>query len=527
MSLSGPDALRSIEEALRDIRREEDDIAKRLSAAADMVARIRQQEGELLRKLAAVRLDPATQSQLSGELSGAERKAREMLKTHGDSLNGVEASLKQLDTDIARLVAERAELQSGAAKRDGELKAIAEKARPDLLKRDDYRAAIARAKELAAIAGESLRKTGQAEADRETKGKPYRDDPLFMYLWERGYLTRNYRDNNLFVWLDGIVARMVGFADARPNFAMLNEIPLRLREHAERQEANAREAAATVHALEVAAIDAAGGAEARMGLEEAVAQIDTIDQKIVGLQDQRDEAAKTQRELAQGSDPAFASAIATLAEALGREDARVLIEDARRTSTGQDDTIVQQIDDARQRAAEEEGDTKEQRGRLKTLAGRRRELEDIQYEFKKSGYDNPASTFREDSLVGDALNEFLRGGISAAAYWDLWQKSQNWTGPRRRDDDDKRRDVPDDWNFGERFGTGSGNWGNFNWPDNSIAGGTRKSSPWIGGPGGGWGRMPGGSGGGFSRPRGGSMPSGGFKTGGGISGGGFKTGGGF
>ena len=56
----------------------------------------------------------------------------------------------------------------------------------------------------------------------------------------------------------------------------------------------------------------------------------------------------------------------------GREDARVLIEDARRTSTGQDDTIVQQIDDARQRATEEEGDTKEQRARLKTLAGRRR-----------------------------------------------------------------------------------------------------------------------------------------------------------
>ena len=33
----------------------------------------------------------------------------------------------------------------------------------------------------------------QAETDKEEKGKPYRDDPLFMYLWERGYGTTNYR----------------------------------------------------------------------------------------------------------------------------------------------------------------------------------------------------------------------------------------------------------------------------------------------------------------------------------------------
>ena len=57
---------------------------------------------------------------------------------------------------------------------------------------------------------------------------------------------------------------------------------------------------------------------------------------------------------------------------------------------------------------------REQKARLKTLAARRRELEDIQYEFKKQGFDNPRSTFREDKLVGDLLNDFLRGGITAA-----------------------------------------------------------------------------------------------------------------
>ncbi|MEQ1768452.1 MAG: hypothetical protein ABL879_01320 [Devosia sp.] len=528
MTLSGPDALRSMEDALRDIRREEDEIAKRLSHSADMIARIRQQEGEMLRKLASLRLDPAVQAQLTGELSGAERKAREMLKAHGESLSEVETALKGHDADIARLTAERAELQAEAAARDRALKALADKVRPELMKQADYTAALAGAQSLTAIADEATRKTEQAEADRESKGRPYRDDPLFMYLWERGFGTKNYRANNLVVMLDRWVARLIDFVDARPNFAMLNEIPMRLREHADRQEENARAAVSRVTALETAAIDAAGGAEARVAFAAATAKMAERDAEIVKLQDQRDEAAKTQRELAQGSDPAFASAIAALAEALGREDVQVLLSDARLTSTGQDDTIVKQIDDARQRATEEEADTREHKARLKTLSGRRRELEDIQFEFKKQGYDSPASSFGEDSLVSDALGEFLRGGITAAAYWDRWQKSQKWSSQRRpRDEDDDRDgDKKDPWRFDERFGGGGGNWGNVGWPENSIGGGssTRRSKPFGGG---------GTFGGGFSRPRGGGGSikigggGGGFKTGSGIGGGGFKTGGGF
>jgi hypothetical protein len=368
-----------------------------------------------------------------------------------------------------------------------------------------------------------MRKTTQAEADREQKGRPYRDDPLFMYLWNAGYGTKTYRANNLVVWLDGIVARMVGFPEARPNFAMLNEIPLRLREHAERQQANAKAASDELTALENAAIDKAGGKAAREAMEKVVADIAALDERVVSLQDERDEALKVQRELAQGSDPAFAAAIKGLAEALGREDLKNLLAEARETRTGQDDTIIAQIDDVRQRVKQEDEETLDQKQRLKTLARRRRELEDIQYEFKKQGFDNPRSSFGKDDLVGDLLNDFLRGGISAANYWDQWQRSQRWSGPRN------------DWNFDERFGgldddddddddddRRDSPWGDFRWPDNSFSGGSSRKG--YGGPGGGWGRITfgnkGGSGGTtFSRPRSGSS--------GNRTGGGFKTGGGF
>src|SRR5690606_24262257 len=138
-----------------------------------------------------------------------------------------------LDRDIAEQTAERTRLQDEPARRDAELKALADTVRPQLAADPAFAQKLTAAKELAAIAAESLRKTTQAEADREQKGRPYRDDPLFMYLWEAGYGTRSYRANNLVAWLDGKVAALIGFPEARPNFSMLNEIPLRLREHAD------------------------------------------------------------------------------------------------------------------------------------------------------------------------------------------------------------------------------------------------------------------------------------------------------
>jgi len=517
MSLSGPEALRSLDEALRDIRREEDEIAKRLARSAELVTKFKETESELLRQLAEVRLDPASQAALAGRLSQAEVKAREMLSRHGAELSAAEGELKGLDQQIAALAKERTEQAAAADKAQAELKALADRVAVEAVKNPEYAQKRKTAEQLAHVAEESLRKTQQAEADREQKGKPYRDDPLFMYLWERGFGTKNYRENNLIQYFDGLIAGLVGFPEARANFAMLNEIPLRLREHADRQQQIAAAVGEEVTKLEKAAVDAAGGRPTRELLEKAEARIAAIDQEMVAAEDKRDERARAQRELAQGSDPAFSAAVSGLAEALSREDIQTLLTQARATETGQDDTIVQQIDESRQRAAEEDGDSREQKARLKTLAARRRELEDIQYEFKKQNFDNPRSTFREDKLVGDLLNDFLRGGITAADYWGQWRRSQNWTGGPQQ----QRQDSP--------WGGNSG--GGFSWPDSSFGGGASGGRR-DGGFGGSWGRLPGSGGGGFGGGGSGGSGGGGFsrpRTGssGNRTSGGFKTGGGF
>jgi len=111
------------------------------------------------------------------------------------------------------------------------------------------------------------------------------------------------------------------------------------------------------------------------------------------------------------------------------------------------------------------------------------------------------------------LNDFLRGGISAASYWDQWQRSQNWSAGTT------------DWGGGVGLPNNGRQRANspwpdaggstFNWPDSSFGGGGKTKSK--GGFGGGW--SGGSGGGGFSRPRTGSVGTrkhSGFKTGGGF-----------
>lgn len=78
------------------------------------------------------------------------------------------------------------------------------------------------------------KKAEQAERDLAEKRVPYEADPLFMYLWNRGFGTGAYRANSLVRYFDRKVARLVGYHGARANYATLLELPVRLREHAAR-----------------------------------------------------------------------------------------------------------------------------------------------------------------------------------------------------------------------------------------------------------------------------------------------------
>jgi len=498
MAISGPQALKSLDNATRDIRNEEKRIAKLLARSTERMAKLSETKASLIRQLAKIRLDKTAYLEMQGHLSNTQEKAHKVLENHDVKLLKAEKQLKILDDKISQNARARQSLLTQIDGFQAELKALSSKIASEINNDPKYLALKNETKKLQEIALFSLEKAQQAENNQKQKGRPYRDDPLFMYLWEAQYGTKNYKSGNLTRFFDSMIAKMIGYYNAKPNFTMLNEIPLRLNEHAKHQSSLAQESEDKLDKLEEKAVDAAGGKPARLALLDAQQKQAKIDQQMQNNEDERDELAHSYQLLAQGREPAFEKAAKILSNNLKRQDISQLLVQAKLTSSNEDNIIITKIDDIETRIGEEKFENSDHKSRLKTLSKRRRELEDIEWEFKKSRFDDPRSTFRENSLTKDLLSEFLKGTISAAVYWQHWQGSQSW------------RAGTSDWGGGiglPRAGRRSNRGNSSPWSNSRSS----KSST------------------DFSRPRRSSTraPSSRRGSSGSRKGGGFKTGGGF
>src|SRR5215203_244122 len=230
--ISGRQALATIEQAVVRSRDEEAHISRALQAAADETARLRMERMEGFRELARLKLDPVTGKDVLGEIDRAERRALNILAERRETLARITEQRRA--AELAEQEAERERHQRAAALEDA-LKAVEElrtKAEAETRVSEDWAGQRAKVQEQAAIAAKAEEKAANAEADRDEKRRPYESDPLFMYLWRRKFGTADYRAGFLARYFDRKVARLVGYDKARANYAMLNEIPIRLREHA-------------------------------------------------------------------------------------------------------------------------------------------------------------------------------------------------------------------------------------------------------------------------------------------------------
>ena len=426
MTLTGPDALRILDEAVRDIRREEDDIARKLGRGAERVAKLREAEADLLRQFAKGRLETNTEAELSGRVTQAIIRAQGSAKERGAAFAALASQLRGLDKGLADLVAERANLLTQVDRQQGTLRGLSARIATAIAKDPEYERHRRAAAGLEATAAAAAAKARQADIDRELKGRPYRADPLFMYLWSRAP-GNGAKPSALIARLDHWVAAIIDFPTARANSAALNALPSLLRDHAKQVAAQAVAAEDGLDRLERAGIDAAGGTAMREALDTAQARMTDIDSRMIALQDERDTIARSQAALIEATNAEFDRAVTALSIALGAGDIQSVIAAARVVPLISEDALLSQLDDVRLRVAEEEIDTRDQTVRLKTLAVRRRELEDIEYEFKALKFDDPRSMFRDDELVGARLNDFLTGTIGAQNYWGAWIRNQGWT----------------------------------------------------------------------------------------------------
>lgn len=490
--LTGPETLGAIDRSLQQLRSELQEVDQQVQTASNHLMQLHQTSSQRFRELAQFRMDRLLGEKVATALDDVDQRVAALLAARDEELAELEkrvADNQRRQTELERHRETQRQQVNAATE---VLDAAQAKTQQRLQADPGFRERLEKARQADAVAREAESKTQQTEADRAGKGAPYEADPLFMYLWRRGYGTSAYRANPLMRFMDGWVAKICRYHDARPNYYMLLEIPTRLREHARQVRDDAQQLFDPLKREEQAAAEADGIPQLASTLHSAQQTLADLDAQIQEAEASYSRLEEQRAAYLAGKDENFQQCLETTASQLQREPILSLRRHAAATSSPKDDAIVLQLGEFELQGEQFNKSLQ----RYQQIHGRHlarvRALEDVRSQFKLHDYDDYGSAFENEPVIAAILKEFLRGLATADDLWGVLRSNH-------------RRRMESDPTFG--------------------SGGIK-----IDLPGGGF-EFPGG---GFEFPRGGnwripSPPSGGpwFGPRGGGGGGGFRTTGGF
>jgi chromosome segregation ATPase len=488
--LSGQELLANIERMLDGTRRERAKLDVELERSSAELARVRQAELGVLSVLARLRLREIESGELVEALDDTGRQVTELLGSRAGAQAQVETEVKAAEAALAEVQKERGARSAAVDAAEKALDSAEAEAQKRLAEDDKYRAQLEKARASDGVADLAEEKAQAARNDRIEKGKPYEADPLFKYLWARGFGTSEYRAGAFTRLLDRWVARVCDYEPLRRDYWLLSELPARFDEHSTRMRALADEEVTAVQALEVKAAEAAGVPKRASALEQSQQELADADKTVEEHDAELDTLVDKRASFASGEDDLSRRCTALLSDMFRREKMKTLRDRANRTSTRDDDQAVDELTAVRAEIPRLEDEVGRYKALHETHRDRTTRLEEIRKRFKEHRFDAVSSEFVNSALVTTLLAQLLAGSLGVPDIWDAIVKQQRF-----------RKLAAD-----PRFGSG---------------GFPRVPGPWHmpGGlpKGGGWGK--GGFGGGFG--------GGGFRTGGGFGGGGFRTGGKF
>ncbi len=473
--ISSRQALSQLEQAILGVRRDEDRLVTMLKSATEETTRLRARQADAYKALARLRLDELQASKVTRDLDAAERDALAAIERGKAALADIATRRSALVEKISAGEKTLDERSDRLEKAIDAIDALSDRTKARLATDPAWTAARDRVRDAEAKAAASAEKAAQAEKDLAEKRKPYDADPLFTYLWQRGYGTSAYRAGFIARFFDAKVAKLVGYDKARRDFYMLTEIPVRLREHATRLDEAIAEAKSALVALERRGLEADGVAALEAEAAAADEARTSFAAELDGLKNELTALDKEQAELL---DPAgsqsLSKPIEALAAALARTDLATLHREALKTPTPEDERIVATLREIEPALRRREAEQEEVRKTSVELARKRTELEASRQNYYRQGYDDPRGRFSNGPDIGSVIGGMLGGMLSSRNLDDAF--GRGWSNPSRG--------SGSTFGGGIRFPSGGSSWSRPSRP-------SRPSAP--------------------SRP---SRPSGGFRTGG-------------
>jgi len=428
--ISGRHALGVIDDSLNQERANIETADTRIAEVSRQLLALQQARVEDIRELARLRVDMMASGNTLSGIDAVERQVAVVLKAR-------QAAEAELDARIPALQDERNGLEAGretqrqAVEEAADALDLAEAATQARLDADvDYQAREQRTREADRIARHAEDKALHSEQEKDEKGQSYRDDALFLYLWERHYGTPQYRAWPVTRWLDNKVARLVGFEDARANYARLQEIPVRLREHAEQKKRDAEAAFEVLRGLDEQAREQDGVVALEASRDQQQASLEEIDVRIEEAAERYGELLARKEEFSVGEDEHYRKAVGYVASELRRDDTRELRRDAMATPFPDDDLVVNRLFEREHQVQQLETSLNELKRALRQQHEKLQELESLRADFRRRRYDQSGYSFSDGTLIAAMLGNFLNGMLDRDSLWRVLEQQQRYR-PRR------------------------------------------------------------------------------------------------
>jgi chromosome segregation ATPase len=469
--LDGLTSLQLINQHLTRTQSSLDGLHHRMIQLGQRLDGLRRETADQYRQLAKIRLDELSAQRVVGRLDETDQTVLSLLKQKKAATETLEAEIAQGFNALTHLTEQREALGN---QRDTLLASIDDQLTDieiRLAETADYKDLQSRLSTAVTQAERAREKANKAENDHKEKGQPYKDDALFMYLWERHYQTPDYQGGWLTRSLDGWIARIVHYDENRPNYHMLTILPVRLKAHAD---ALKKKVAGLQNALEQKQEEAAraGGIDKlRSTLEKAQAKLKDLDEQIENMELHNRNLLTQRTEYSTGNDEYTKQAIQLQVSQFKRRELSELYRQARATPSPKDDVYVSRLVELEDNQTRTEHELRDLKAELRHRQNKTNELEDLRRWYRRRNYDSLMYRFPSGFEMAQLLGQLLQGSLSGHELRDRIGREGRF----------RRRKMPG--GFGRGWGGGMG----------------------------------GGFGGGI-----GSGPTGGFG-----GGGGFRTGGGF
>lgn len=431
MSISGRDALHQIDRWIKQTRDAVNLATEELSDAEQELAALRSEEARISRDIARIRIDSLGKGEAGVDaLEKIDRKALALLEQHDTHIAGLEGKLAEADATVEKLEADRLAQEDALGEAIANHEAAAEETRKRLDRDNQYQTLAATLEKANAVVDHAASKLKIAEQDRREKGEPYEDDPLFSYLRERKFATKDYRAFPLFAIIDRWVAGLINYRDARLNYERLLEIPERLREHLDWCEEKAASLADDVEAYERRALEEDGVEKLRTRVEKARAALEALDEDLAAAEKDHHAAVEALTKANDGKHGPLYEACLLIEDVLKDKSIPDLKLLAAETLTPEDDALVERLAGIRldRFAAEDAG--KAARQSLERSRVSLSELEKLRRRFKQARFDSHQSEFHSAEMISLLLADFTRGTLGPAEVWRRLEKSHR---VRRRD----------------------------------------------------------------------------------------------